>query len=83
MSSGPSGASNSHDNHPAVPESLGLMNVARIWSARGPGGLKDTDWYIELESLSETLTCKVPLIKDLELHQEILVTETVPALCAA
>ena len=71
MSSGPSGASNSHDsnshdNHPAVPESLGLMNVARGWSARGPGGLKDTDWYIELESLSETLTCKVLLIKDLE-----------------
>ena len=66
MSSGPSGASNSHDNHPAVPESLGFMKVARVWSARGPGGLKDTDWYMELESLSETLTCKVLLIKDFE-----------------
>ena len=71
MSSGPSGASishtsNSHDNSPAVPRSLGLMNVARVWSARGPGGLKDIDWYIELESLSETLTCKVLLIEDKE-----------------
>ena len=61
MSSGPSGASNS-----AVPSSLGLMNVARVWSARGPGGLKDIDWYIELESLSETLTCKILLIEDKE-----------------
>ena len=42
------------------------MNVARVWSARGPGGLKDIDWYIELESLSETLTCKVLLIEDKE-----------------
>ena len=58
MSSGSSGASNS-----AVPGSLG---VARVWSARGPGGLKDIDWYIELESLSETLTCKVLLIEDKE-----------------
>ena len=69
MSSGPSGASNSHtsdshDNSPAVPRSLGLMNVARVWSARGPGGLKDIDWYIELESLSETLTCKVFLFEN-------------------
>ena len=58
MSSGSSGASNS-----AVPGSLG---VARVWSARGPGGLKDIDWYIELESLSETLTCKILLIEDKE-----------------
>ena len=76
MSSGPSGASNSHnsnshDNYTAGPNSLGLVNVARVWTARGPGGLKDTDWYIELESLSETLTCKVPLIKDLELLVEL------------
>ena len=51
MSSGSSGTSNS-----AVHGSLG---VARVWSARG-------DWYIELESLSETLTCKVLLIEDKE-----------------
>ena len=71
MSSGPSGTSNSHtsnshDNYTAGSNSLGLMNVARVWTARGLGGLKDTDWYIELESLSETLTCKVLLIKDFE-----------------
>ena len=28
--------------------------------------MKDIDWYIELESLSETLTCKVLLIEDKE-----------------
>ena len=73
MSGGPAGAppqpgtaSYSHDNHPAVPESIGYLKVARIWSACGPGGMKDTDWYVELESLSETVTCKVLLIKDLE-----------------
>ena len=51
MSSGSSGTSNS-----AVHGSLG---VARVWSARG-------DWYIELESLSETLTCKILLIEGKE-----------------
>ena len=51
MSSGSSGASNT-----AV---LGSLGVARVWSARG-------DWYIELESLSETLTCKILLIEDKE-----------------
>ena len=73
MSGGPAGAppqpgtaSYSHDNHPAVPESIGYLKVARIWSACGPGGMKDTDWYVELESLSETVTCKVLLIEDFE-----------------
>ena len=28
--------------------------------------MKDTDWYVELESLSQRVTCKVLLIKDLE-----------------
>ena len=73
MSGGPAGAppqsgtaSYSHDNHPAVSEAIGYMRVARIWSTCGPGGMKDKDWYVELESLSETVTCKVLLIKDLE-----------------
>ena len=28
--------------------------------------MKDIDWYIESESLSETLTCKILLIEDKE-----------------
>ena len=54
MSSGSSGTSNS-----AVHGSLG---VARVWSAGG-------NWYIELESRSEILTCKILLIEGKQLME--------------
>ena len=55
MSSGSSGTSNSAVN--------GSLGVARVWSAGG-------NWYIELESRSEILTCKILLIEGKQLMEQ-------------